>query len=148
MSPSLLDTPTVIYLAGPMQGYPEFNFPTFHAVTYCLRQNGHRVFNPAEKDIERHNGTNIAAGNMTGSLEQLKAEHASFSLRAALAEDMEFICREAKCLVTLPGWEKSLGAQAEHRTAVALARDGMQIVYLHQALVDLMKVAYAQREAA
>ncbi len=134
---------STIYLAGPMQGYPEFNFPTFNAVSWALRQDGHTVFNPAEKDIERHAGVNISAGNAKGDITVAKAEH-GFSLRTALNEDCEFICLQANCIVLLPGWEKSNGAQAEHRLAVALQSEGMEIVYLHPEVVELMKLAYAQ----
>jgi hypothetical protein len=139
--------PRDIYLAGPMQGYPEFNFPTFHAVAHVLRQNGHTVFNPAEKDIERHGGVNISAGNAAGSIAEAKAKH-GFSLRQALSEDMDFICLHADMIVLLPGWEKSNGAQAEHRTAVALQSEGMEILYLSAEIVELMKLAYANREQA
>lgn len=119
----------VVYLAGPMQGIHEFNFPRFNAVTKALRANGHRVFNPAEKDIERHHGVDISAGNNDGSIDKAKAQH-GFSLRTALGQDLEFICKEANCICLLPGWEKSNGAMAEHRTAVALISEGMKIVYL------------------
>lgn len=145
--PSLqgLEQPKMIYLAGPMQGHPEFNFPTFHAVAHCLRMSGHTVFNPAEKDIDRHGGVDISQGNLAGSLDHVKAKH-GFSLRQALSEDLNFICKEANCIVLLPGWEKSNGAQAEHRTAVALQSEGMEIIYLHKDLVTLMKSAYEIRE--
>lgn len=131
-----------IYLAGPMQGYPEFNFPTFNAVAWALRQRGHEVFNPAEKDIERHGGVDISKGNDAGSLDHVKTQH-GFSLRQALSEDLNYICHSANAIAMLPGWEKSNGAQAEHRTAVALQSEGMEIVYLSQEIVDLMKAGYA-----
>jgi hypothetical protein len=131
-----------IYVAGPMQGIPEFNFPTFNAVAHCLRQDGHFVFNPAERDIERHGGVDISKGNATGSLAEAKDNH-GFSLRTALREDLDFICHRANSIVMLPGWEKSNGAQAEHRTAVALQSEGMEVVYVSQEVVDLMKRAYA-----
>lgn len=121
--------PRRIYLAGAMQGIPEFNFPRFNAIARALRAHGHEVFNPAEKDIDRHNGVNIAKGNMSGSLADAKATH-GFSLRQALAEDMNYICLEANTIVLLPDWEKSNGVQAEHRTAVALKTEGMELVYL------------------
>lgn len=141
-----LPRPKRIYLAGPMQGIPEFNFPRFDAVAKALRGRGHTVFNPAEKDIERHGGTNIASGNVSGDITTAKAQH-GFSLRQALAEDCEFICLEANCVTLLPGWEKSQGSMAEHRLAAALKSEGMEIVYLSEADVqtmeDLMEIAHA-----
>jgi len=110
-----------------MRGIPDFNFPLFNAVTAHLRDMGWEVFNPAERDKERHNGTDIA--NPTGSLEQAKADH-GFSLRQALHDDLAYITLHANTLVLLPGWEKSDGAQAEWRTAIALIPEGMEIGYL------------------
>ncbi|MFU7262033.1 DUF4406 domain-containing protein, partial [Pseudomonas aeruginosa] len=37
-----------IYLAGPMTGLPEHNFPAFHAEAARLRSLGYQVENPAE----------------------------------------------------------------------------------------------------
>ena len=114
------------YLAGPMSGIPQFNFPAFHAAAKNLREQGHEVFNPAERDIERHHGVDISADNATGNVAQAAQTH-GFSLREALAEDTAYICREADAIAMLPGWEKSNGARAEHALAVAL---GHEIVYL------------------
>lgn len=121
-----------------MQGYPEFNFPRFNAVAKALRAGGHYVFNPAERDIERHGGVDISKGNATGTLVDAKEKH-GFSLRTALAEDLEFITKTAEEIVLLPGWEKSNGAQAEHRTAVALQSEGMGITYLTEELCQMME---------
>lgn len=143
MSPSPTGPAKRIYLAGPMQGIPEFNFPRFNAVARALRAGGHTVFNPAERDVERHGGVNISSGNTAGSLAQVKSQH-GFSLRQALAEDLEFICREAECIVMLPGWEKSNGAMSEHRTAVALISEGMEIVYLSEELCTVMETFAAE----
>ena len=140
-------TPKRIYLAGPMQGIPHFNFPRFHAVTAMLRMSGHTVFNPAEKDIERHDGVNIAAGNATGSLAEAQAEH-GFSLRKALAQDMEFICLHAEVVLMLPGWETSAGATAEHRLATALKREGMEIGYLSEEVCAIFERAHARMTEA
>lgn len=114
-----------IYVAGPMRGIPEFNFPAFNAATAKLREAGHFVFNPAERDNERH-GTDISKGNREGD-ETLAAEMHGFNLREALAEDMDFICRHADAIAMLPGWEGSKGATAERATALAL---GLEIIKL------------------
>ena len=116
----------VIYLAGPMQGIAEFNFPAFHQAAAYLRNFGHEVFSPAEKDIERHNGTDISKGNTTGCIKESEHKH-GFSLRQALADDTEFICLEANAIALLPGWEHSKGAFAEWALAKAL---GHEIMYL------------------
>lgn len=107
-----------VYLAGPMRGIPEFNFPAFFAAAALLRAAGHTVFNPAERDNERH-GTDVSAGNLTGDEHVAAAQH-GFSLREALADDLAFICLEADAIALLPGWERSKGVAAERATAIAL----------------------------
>src|SRR5215475_4852798 len=109
-----------------MQGYPSFNFPTFHKAAKYLRSMGHTVFNPAEQDIERHGGVDISQGNTKGNVKQAEKKH-GFSLRTALAEDMAFLCLEADMIALLPGWENSKGAFAEWAVARAL---GHEIYYM------------------
>jgi uncharacterized protein DUF4406 len=108
-----------LYLAGPMRGYPKFNFPAFHRAAAALRARGHFVFSPAEKDIQRH-GTDISVGNATGSEAEAAAKH-GFNLRIALSEDLAWICAEAEGIALLPGWQKSRGAKAEYAAADALS---------------------------
>ncbi|TGT76197.1 MULTISPECIES: DUF4406 domain-containing protein [unclassified Mesorhizobium] len=116
-----------IYIAGPMTGIPEFNFPAFNAAADKFRAEGHSVFNPAERDIERHNGVDISKGNATGCQTEAAKQH-GFSLRDALADDTAYICKEATAIAMLPGWENSKGARAEWHLAVAL---GHEIIYLN-----------------
>lgn len=106
------------YVAGPMRGIPEFNFPAFHAAAALLRSMGHFAFNPAEKDNERH-GTDISKGNATGD-EKLATQQHGFNLREALLLDLTFICSEGEAIALLPGWRNSKGAKAEAATAEAL----------------------------
>lgn len=130
-------SPRRIYLAGPMQGIPEFNFPLFHAVTWALRRAGHEVFCPAENDLTQQAGT---TDSRTGSLAEAKAK--GFSLREALADDTRYICLRANTVVILPDWEKSNGVQAEQRLAVALKSEGMHIEYLSAIDADLILIAH------
>ena len=114
-----------IYLAGPMRQIREFNFPAFHAATAKLRAEGHEVFNPAERDIERH-GTDISKGNDTGCEETAAKQH-GFDLRIALGEDLAWICAHADAVYLLPNWRNSKGATAERAVALAL---GLQVIEL------------------
>jgi hypothetical protein len=107
-----------IYLAGPMRGIPEFNFPAFYAAAAALRAEGHDVFSPAERDNEKH-GTDISKGNAAGCEHQAAKEH-GFNLREALLADIRYICDHAEAIALLPGWERSKGVAAELATARAL----------------------------
>lgn len=113
-----------IYVAGPMRGYPEFNFPAFFAAADKLREKGWKVFNPAQKDVETH-GTELFTSNKTGDTDA--AVQQGFSLRDALKWDTEKICLECDAIAMLPGWEKSAGAFAEWALARAL---GLEVMYL------------------
>lgn len=114
-----------IYLAGPMRNIPLFNYPAFHAAAARLRNQGHEVFSPAERDIERH-GVDISEGNMAGDEAQAAEVH-GFNLREALRDDCEFICLHADAIAMLPGWERSKGAKAERALSIAL---GHEVIYL------------------
>lgn len=114
-----------VYIAGPMRGIPEFNFPAFFKAEEDLKRLGYKVFNPARRDNDHH-GTDISKGNPTGD-EALAAEQHGFNLREALGADLAFICSTADGIALLPGWERSRGATAEHATAVAL---GLEVILL------------------
>lgn len=114
-----------IYLAGPMRGYPSFNFPAFHHAAAILRSGGHEVFSPAEHDLKRH-GAKIQ-DNPTGD-EKIAEATVGFSIREALGADCAWICANAECVALLPGWQESKGAQMERALAVAL---GIQVIELN-----------------
>lgn len=111
-----------IYVAGKMQGIPLFNFPLFNEVSASLREKGHEVFNPAERDTQIY-GEAISA-SPEGDLKDIAAT--GFSLNEALEADTQWICRNAEAVALLPGWETSKGANAEKALAEAL---GVQVFY-------------------
>ena len=45
---------STLYIAGPMTGLPDLNFPAFHAEAYRLRAMGFEVVNPAEINPDKH----------------------------------------------------------------------------------------------
>lgn len=109
-----------VYVAGPMTGIANFNYPAFHAASAGLREQGHEVFSPAERDMER-DGKDWGAEQTDGDLQAAKAK--GFNRRKALGDDLAWICAEADAIAMLPGWEKSSGARAEKSAAEALGLD-------------------------
>ncbi len=109
-----------VYLAGPMRGIAEFNFPAFHSAAKFLRQNDFFVFSPAEKDEEVHGNDFITQFKTGAEANIANAESQGFSLRRALGDDTAWICAEADGIVVLPGWTNSKGAKAEVALSEAL----------------------------
>lgn len=96
-----------IYLAGPMTGLPNFNFPAFMKAAEELRAQGYIVFNPAENDLLRYG--------------QDFLEHSErFDPRKTFGDDTRWICEYADIIALLPGWENSTGVKAELALAKAL----------------------------
>ncbi|MGL5181011.1 DUF4406 domain-containing protein [Herbaspirillum huttiense] len=87
---------TRIYVAGPMSGLPELNFPAFHAAAAELRAQGFDVVNPAEINPDP------AAGWVA-------------CMRADIAQLVT--CDE---ILLLPGWENSRGVTLERHIALKL----------------------------
>ena len=111
-----------VYLAGPMRGYPDFNFPAFKAAAKYLRSIGHEVFSPAEKDEQDY-------GSVFHSPRGDNADIKGFSLRDALGKDHDYIARHAEAIALLPGWEYSDGALSEWSHARAHKH---HFIYLRQ----------------
>lgn len=87
---------TRIYLAGPMSGIADFNYPAFHTEAARLRALGFHVENPAENPTP-HCGTWV--GYMRNALRQMLTCEA-----VALLDD----------------WQRSRGALIEHGVAINL----------------------------
>jgi len=105
-----------LYLAGPMRGIPNFNFPAFDYAAAKLRAAGFEVFSPAERDRQTY-GSEIEI-NPTG--DESKVANPECTINDCMAADCEWICRNANAIALLPGWEKSSGANAELALAKAL----------------------------
>lgn len=91
-----------IYIAGPMTGHPEFNFPAFDAARDYLERDWN-VISPA--DMDRELGFDAAVDEVTAEF-----------LRDAMRRDINAVMA-VDAVYALAGWEKSKGASAE----VALA---------------------------
>jgi hypothetical protein len=96
-----------IYVAGPMTGIPQFNYPEFFRVSNALRELGHTVINPAET-----NGPTIEE-----ALRDVDANPRSWEYY--MRKDVRSVAKvDALCL--LPGWQNSKGARLEVTVARAL----------------------------
>ena len=93
-----------VYIAGPMTGLPEFNYPAFRLAELDLIDAGHCVHNPVH--IERH--------NPTPGTPQPWDWYVRHALRMVL---------DSGAVALLPGWENSRGATLEHQVATALGLD-------------------------
>lgn len=100
-----------LYLAGPMTGLPDLNFPAFNAAAAALRERGYHVENPAEHGIVEG------------------AEWGDY-----LRYD---IGRLVTCegIALLPGWFDSKGARLEVNIAQEL---GMEVILLDNAETTTM----------
>ena len=89
-----------VYIAGPMTGLPEFNYPAFFDAARRLEALGHEPINPARSD------------GREGCKSWLDF------MRAALRD-----VAEADGLAMLDGWQESRGAALEYRLAHELGLD-------------------------
>lgn len=86
----------ILYVAGPMTGLPDFNYPMFNRVTEVLELHGYTVENPAT------------------SVNPTPEDYHGW-LRAGL----EKLIR-AEGVALLPGWEASGGARLEVQVGATL----------------------------
>lgn len=92
-----------IYVAGPMRGLPQHNFPAFYDAEEWLKRKGFEVLNPARADDE----TGVPIG--------------SIGIAEAMVRDAEMVA-EADAIYMLHGWEYSEGAMVEWTLARTLRR--------------------------
>ena len=86
-----------VYITGPMTGYPKLNFPAFKAAKKWLLSQGYHVISPTDLDqLFGHDDSNLDA-TIRRDFEALMAVNAVYMLQ---------------------GWERSVGARAEHALAV------------------------------
>lgn len=99
------------YIAGPMRGYPQFNFPAFDEAAARGRRLGFKIINPA--DLDRENGIDESE---TANIERSVAESIGL-LRAFVKRDVDALlslrAEDGDFIALLPGWNKSTGATAE-----------------------------------
>lgn len=95
-----------IYIAGPMAGMPDHNFPAFNAAAKLFRELGFTVLNPVEIG-------EAAYGNSP-----------DVSPLDYLEQDLKLIMQYGcSSIALLPGWERSIGARLEVAYAITMDLD-------------------------
>lgn len=115
-----------IYIAGPMTGYPAFNFPAFFAAQKKFEDAGWKVYNPAAKDEEAkvHEMKAFETGDAKASIAE------GFDFKAAFEWDCNKVIY-SDGIYLLQGWEKSTGARGEWAVAQFIKANSpsYQIIY-------------------
>ena len=95
-----------IYIAGPMTGYPQYNFPAFLEAEKEISGKGWKALSPARMDIER-------------GFNPIKDPTAVFTddmLQDAIIRNIAAIL-ESDAIAMLDNWSESKGAKAEYYVA-------------------------------
>lgn len=117
------------YIAGPMTGIAEFNFPAFDQAAEFLRAAKWRVISPAEMD--RLDG--FEEKGMTGNEPLTDAQRHGFA-----RNDIGALL-QVGAIVLLPGWRNSTGATNEAKIAAWLGLDAYEVGEpwaLHRIVLD------------
>lgn len=91
----------VVYISGPMRGFPDHNYPAFNEAAKLLDAYGYQVVNPAD--------------NFDGRKDLPQEMY--------LREDVRQMAQKCNCIFFLPGWQNSAGARVEWHVAKALGFD-------------------------
>jgi hypothetical protein len=108
-----LDPANVVYIAGPMTGLPDFNYPAFGFAARQLRNYYQTVLNPAE--------------HFDGDQTRTHQEYLREALRAVTQSDM---------IVLLDGWGMSKGVEAELSAAKAMGIQAYLFEEVFEVLID------------
>lgn len=91
----------VHYLAGPMTGYPEYNYPAFSVAVELLRMRGFTVHSPHEVPWPEGHG--------------LMMENDLWEYMMKETDKLLSMCNS---IILLPGWADSRGAKTELTSAM------------------------------
>lgn len=105
------------YIAGPMSGIPQFNYPAFDAAAEVVRGQGHEALSPAEMDDEATREAALASPD--GNLNTFESDETWGDF---LSRDVKIVADESDGVVLLPGWSNSRGARLEAFIALTVQK--------------------------
>jgi len=101
--------PSYAYLAGPMRGYPLYNFEQFMGAAAILEHRGIKVLNPAQMDLE------IGFDPLTDPFDDI-------AMHSAMRRDINALL-QVDAIILLPKWRESEGARFELGVARMIGLD-------------------------
>lgn len=123
------------YIAGPMRGYPRYNFDAFMAAEQEVSDLCFLPINPARIDIEHGFDPSTPEDKLTPAM-----------MAEFIERDVEAILKKADAIYMLKDWEASKGATAEH----ALAKwRGIEVIYQcnEDILEEALRITRGDRQA-
>lgn len=124
------------YVAGPMTGYPQFNYPAFDRAAKDLRQRGFEVVSPAELDDEITRAAALLSSDGAPGTGSTNGE----TWGDFLARDVKLVADVIDGIVVLPGWQNSKGARLETFIAFLCSKP----IYHYPTLNKVRKTALAK----
>ena len=130
------------YIAGPMTGIPQFNFPAFEEAAKELRARGVSVISPTELEGPEWYAAAMSSpdGNLTHA--EMKAGE---TWGTVLGRDVTQIADNCCGVILLDGWHKSRGARLEAFVAIQCGMptnrydgDGRHAPYSHRTVMDII----------
>lgn len=133
-----------VYIAGPMDGKPSYNFPAFNEAKRLWEGAGHSVTTPFDTNSrvwKQVTGTDFVPGIT-------RCDYGDPILKQMFAEDLKVVCA-VDAVVVLPGWQQSKGTRTEMIVALLMgvpilchdpkfSHDPMQFVDLRD-ILDAVK---------
>ncbi len=114
MSDTFLTPPGLLYVSGPMTGFPDFNRPAFNEARDYLQAKGFSVIIPGDDE------TYSISERLVWKVEEKQ-------LNAYMFRDFLHILT-ANAVAVLPGWTESTGSRAE---VLVAQRIGIPVVWAH-----------------
>lgn len=110
------------YLAGPMSGYPSYNYPAFEKAAAELRESGVKILSPHEVPWPRGHEKMEPSG-----------------LWAVMMEETAKLIVDCEAIILLRGWPSSQGAKIELR--LFLDKGQPVFYYDNYRLIDMNRSA-------
>lgn len=118
-----------VYIAGPMSGIPEWNYPSFHRAAKALRAEGWTVHSPAEKDMATFSDPEAQKDGDTA----LAVAKGTFNYKEAYMWDIDKVVN-GDAIYMLRNWENSPGARGEHAAAVFCKKQNPEYQILYEGM--------------